>query len=148
MNLFNTAEYNLEFFRRTSEACVVGFPFERLGAVGVFYFLNTYTRRRYFTIWTTAWLFYALWLTLNFFGAIRFARIVVADLAQGVVPVCFGALFTLGQLAIPGTARQTKTYRPELGLPRRVELRGQLPHWQVRAEIHWSVFILSAWSVC
>ena len=32
--------------------------------VGVFHFLNTYTRRRYFTIWTAAWLFYALWLTL------------------------------------------------------------------------------------
>ncbi|HEV7924882.1 MAG TPA: ATP-binding protein [Verrucomicrobiae bacterium] len=32
--------------------------------VGVFYFLNTYTRRRYFSIWTAAWLFYALWLTL------------------------------------------------------------------------------------
>src|SRR5580704_6785771 len=35
--------------------------------VGVFYFLNTYTRRRYFSIWTAAWLFYALWLTLIFF---------------------------------------------------------------------------------
>src|SRR5580704_5739422 len=34
--------------------------------VGVFYFLNTYTRRRYFSIWTAAWLFYALWLTLLF----------------------------------------------------------------------------------
>src|SRR5580692_9011690 len=32
--------------------------------VAVFFYLNTYTRRRYFTIWTTAWLFYALWLTL------------------------------------------------------------------------------------
>ncbi|HSA00461.1 MAG TPA: response regulator, partial [Candidatus Paceibacterota bacterium] len=27
--------------------------------------LNHYTRRRYFTVWTVAWLFYALWLTLN-----------------------------------------------------------------------------------
>ncbi|MHB8523364.1 MAG: hybrid sensor histidine kinase/response regulator [Limisphaerales bacterium] len=33
--------------------------------VGVFYYLNRYTKRRYFTIWTAAWLFYALWLTLN-----------------------------------------------------------------------------------
>jgi len=32
--------------------------------VGLFYYLNRYTRREYFTIWTTAWLFYALWLTL------------------------------------------------------------------------------------
>src|SRR5437016_8830054 len=31
----------------------------------VFYYLNRYTKRRYFTIWTGAWLFYALWLTLT-----------------------------------------------------------------------------------
>src|SRR5436190_19570990 len=34
--------------------------------VGLFTYLNRYTKRRYFTIWTVAWLFYALWLTLNF----------------------------------------------------------------------------------
>jgi PAS domain S-box-containing protein len=34
--------------------------------VGLFTFLNRYTKRRYFTIWTVAWLFYAVWLTLNF----------------------------------------------------------------------------------
>src|SRR3989440_7868424 len=34
--------------------------------VGLFYYLNHYTKRRYFTIWTAAWLFYALWLTLSF----------------------------------------------------------------------------------
>ena len=33
--------------------------------VGLFYYLNLYTKRRYFTIWTAAWLFYALWLTLG-----------------------------------------------------------------------------------
>jgi signal transduction histidine kinase len=33
--------------------------------VGLFYYLNRYTRRDYFTIWTAAWLFYALWLTLS-----------------------------------------------------------------------------------
>ena len=32
--------------------------------VAVFHYLNTYTRRRYFTIWTVAWLFYGLWLTI------------------------------------------------------------------------------------
>ena len=32
--------------------------------VGLFYYLNRYTRREYFTVWTAAWLFYALWLTL------------------------------------------------------------------------------------
>ncbi len=33
--------------------------------VGVFFYLNRYTKRRYFTIWNAAWLFYALWLTLG-----------------------------------------------------------------------------------
>jgi len=33
--------------------------------VGLFCYLNSYTRREYFTIWTAAWLFYALWLTLS-----------------------------------------------------------------------------------
>jgi len=33
--------------------------------VGLFYYLNRYTKRKYFTIWTAAWLFYALWLTLG-----------------------------------------------------------------------------------
>jgi signal transduction histidine kinase/ActR/RegA family two-component response regulator len=32
--------------------------------VGLFFYLNRFTRREYFTIWTAAWLFYALWLTL------------------------------------------------------------------------------------
>lgn len=32
--------------------------------VGVFSYLNYYTRRRYFSIWTVAWLFYCLYLTL------------------------------------------------------------------------------------
>lgn len=33
--------------------------------VGLFFYLNHYTRRRYFTIWAAGWMFYALWLTLN-----------------------------------------------------------------------------------
>jgi signal transduction histidine kinase/CheY-like chemotaxis protein len=34
--------------------------------VGLFCYLNYYTKRGYFTVWTAAWLFYALWLTLGF----------------------------------------------------------------------------------
>jgi signal transduction histidine kinase len=33
--------------------------------VGLFFYLNRYIRRDYFSIWTAAWLFYALWLTLS-----------------------------------------------------------------------------------
>lgn len=33
--------------------------------VGLFFYLNRYTKRHYFTVWAVAWLFYAVWLTLN-----------------------------------------------------------------------------------
>src|SRR5208337_1999661 len=33
--------------------------------VGLFCYHNYYTKREYFTVWTAAWLFYALWLTLG-----------------------------------------------------------------------------------
>jgi len=33
--------------------------------VGLFAYLNQYTQRRYFSLWTIAWLFYALWLTAS-----------------------------------------------------------------------------------
>lgn len=31
----------------------------------LFYYLNRFTKREYFTVWTAGWLFYALWLTLG-----------------------------------------------------------------------------------
>ena len=33
--------------------------------VGLFYYLNRYTKRDYFSAWTAAWLFYSLWLTVG-----------------------------------------------------------------------------------
>ncbi len=59
------------------EALDLAFPREYLRAavmvsllsvwllVGLFVYLNRYTKRQYFTVWTAAWLFYALWLTLG-----------------------------------------------------------------------------------
>jgi signal transduction histidine kinase/CheY-like chemotaxis protein len=59
------------------EALHLSFPREYLRAalmvsllsvwllVGLFYYLNRYTKREYFTVWMAAWLFYALWLTLS-----------------------------------------------------------------------------------
>jgi PAS domain S-box-containing protein len=43
--------------------------------VGLFVYLNNFTRRRYFTVWTVAWLFYALWLTLNLVTLVPSAQI-------------------------------------------------------------------------
>src|SRR5687767_14552923 len=39
--------------------------------IGLFTYLNRYTKRRYFTLWTVAWLFYGLWLSLNY-GLLKF----------------------------------------------------------------------------
>jgi CheY-like chemotaxis protein len=33
--------------------------------VGLFYYLNRYAKRDYFSIWTGGWLFYAMWMTLS-----------------------------------------------------------------------------------
>lgn len=33
--------------------------------LGLFAYLNFYTRRHYFTLWTTGWLFYALWIAIT-----------------------------------------------------------------------------------
>src|SRR5437879_9869915 len=34
--------------------------------IGLFHYLNRYTKRGYFSLWTAAWLFYAIWLALHF----------------------------------------------------------------------------------
>ena len=34
--------------------------------IGLFGYLNTFTRRQYFSIWTGGWLLYAVWLTMQF----------------------------------------------------------------------------------
>jgi PAS domain S-box-containing protein len=59
-------EINLIFSREYLKAAVLVSLLSVWVLVGLFYYLNLYTRRRYFTIWTAAWLFYALWITLSF----------------------------------------------------------------------------------
>ena len=61
--------------------------------VVLFYYLNRYTKRRYFTIWTVAWLFYALWLTLG----ISFDKPEVGDIVFAIKQWCIGvsAVFLL-----------------------------------------------------
>jgi signal transduction histidine kinase/CheY-like chemotaxis protein len=36
--------------------------------IGIFFYLNHYTRRRYFTIWAGGWLFYSIWLILSYYA--------------------------------------------------------------------------------
>lgn len=47
--------------------------------VVLFSYLNRYTKRDYFSIWTAAWLFYALWLTLGLTLGVEDSRVVSSD---------------------------------------------------------------------
>lgn len=44
--------------------------------IGLFAYLNTFTRRPYFNIWTCGWVFHALWLTLQFGASAGSSRLV------------------------------------------------------------------------
>lgn len=75
--------------------------------VGLFIYLNRYTRRNYFTVWTAAWLFYALWLTMTLNGDPHPATPWLLILRQWCV--CISAVFLLwGSLVFLGLpVRQT-----------------------------------------
>ena len=61
----STPGFDLIFPREYLRAALVVSLLSVWVLVGLFYYLNRYTKRSYFTIWTAAWLFYALWLTLG-----------------------------------------------------------------------------------
>jgi signal transduction histidine kinase/ActR/RegA family two-component response regulator len=69
--------------------------------VGLFYYLNRFTKREYFTVWTAAWLFYALWLTLGLTEQRAEAGSIIFALKQCCVAV--SAVFLLwGSLCFLG----------------------------------------------
>src|ERR1051326_7820195 len=79
--------------------------------VALFAYLNQYTQRRYFSLWTIAWLFYALWLT----ASINLLDSPESQLGQMLTQSCIGicALFLLwGNLTI---LRQNSPQRNILG---------------------------------
>jgi signal transduction histidine kinase/ActR/RegA family two-component response regulator len=53
------------FSTQCVEATLLGSLLSVTVLVALFFYLNRYTKRNYFTIWATAWLFYGLWLTLK-----------------------------------------------------------------------------------
>ncbi len=64
--MINEADgFNLEFAPSYLKAALILSLLSVWVLVGLFAYLNKYTQRRYFTLWTGAWLFYAVWLTLN-----------------------------------------------------------------------------------
>ena len=74
--------------------------------VGLFYYLNRYTKRDYFTVWTAAWLFYALWLTLGLKFEANSPDSLVFKLKQCCVAIS-AVFLVMGQLAVlenPGPA--------------------------------------------
>jgi signal transduction histidine kinase/CheY-like chemotaxis protein len=66
MNLIN---FDLTFPSECLRAALTGSLLSVWLLVGLFCYLNHYTKRRYFSMWTAAWLFYALWLTLQLNGS-------------------------------------------------------------------------------
>src|SRR6185503_20688244 len=71
--------------------------------VVLFYYLNRYTKRDYFTIWTAAWLFYALWLSLSFNGTIAPPGSTLFDLRVCCVSIS-AAFLMWGSLRFLGLA--------------------------------------------
>jgi len=65
MQLFSSEGFNFYFPREYLQAGLLLSLLTVWVLVVIFFYLNRYTRRRYFTIWTVAWLFYALWITLG-----------------------------------------------------------------------------------
>ena len=67
VSLFNQVSHFLEphFSPESLKATLSLALLSTLALVGLFAYLNRYTRRQYFSLWTVAWLFYILWLTLK-----------------------------------------------------------------------------------
>src|SRR5437016_12272816 len=55
---------DLNFPREYLKAALVASFFSVCVLVGIFFYLSRYTKRRYFSFWTVAWLFHAFWLAL------------------------------------------------------------------------------------
>jgi PAS domain S-box-containing protein len=147
MNWPNAAESNLVFSDAHLKPALLISLLSVWVLVGVFYFLNTYTRRRYFTIWTAAWLFYALWLTLLFFCGQpdRGGSLWLMCLAEWCL--CVSAVFLLwGSLRFLGQRVKQRLIALSLGFllvwsyvdsywPGMMQAQA---HWSV--QVHWSVF--------
>jgi signal transduction histidine kinase len=63
--MFNFLGINADYSQQYLRAALMVSLLSVWLLVGLFYYLNHYTKREYFTVWTAAWLFYALWLTLG-----------------------------------------------------------------------------------
>jgi len=56
--------FDLQFPREYLKAALINSFLSASVLAGIFYYLNRYTKRRYFSFWTVGWLFHAIWLGL------------------------------------------------------------------------------------
>jgi PAS domain S-box-containing protein len=68
LQMISTLTLGLELYlpREFLNATLITSFMSVLALVGIFHYLNLYTKRWYFTIWTAAWLFYGVWLALQY----------------------------------------------------------------------------------
>jgi signal transduction histidine kinase/ActR/RegA family two-component response regulator len=101
--------FDLVFPRESLRAALIVSLLSVWVLVALFYYLNRFTRRNYFTTWTAAWLFYALWLTLSITTISFVGSPVLSMLKQWCVGI--SAIFVLlGSLQFMNKpARQTLT---------------------------------------
>jgi PAS domain S-box-containing protein len=148
MNWAKAAEFNLELSGDHLKPALLISLLSVWVLVGVFYFLNTYTRRRYFTIWTVAWLFYALWLTLFFYGR---SVEVLSGRSVEVLPLwlrwltewclCVSAIFLLwGSFRFLGQRVTQRLIALSLAFLLVWSFADSKYPGAARAGIHWSVF--------
>ena len=98
---------NLDFSQQYLQATLIVSLLSVWVLVGLFYYLNRYTKRDYFSVWTAAWLFYALWLTLSLTAPGSGSLVFLFVIKQWCV--CISAVFLLwGSLRFLGLpVRQT-----------------------------------------
>jgi PAS domain S-box-containing protein len=142
MNSPNTPEFNLVLSGDQLKPALLISLLSVWVLVAVFYYLNTYTRRRYFTIWTAAWLFYGLWLTLLYCGVLtREGSLWPMWLAEWCL--CVSAVFLLwGSLRFLGQRIKQRLIALSLGFLlvwSYVDI-----YWpdltRAEVQVHWSVF--------
>src|SRR5688500_9065024 len=75
--------------------------------LALFQYLNRYTQRRYFSIWTVAWMFYGLWLILHFSWVYAPARPLWVMLSQFAVGTTAAFLIWGSATFINENCRQT-----------------------------------------
>jgi PAS domain S-box-containing protein len=141
MNRPNVADYSFVFSDEHLKPALLISLLSVWALVGVFHYLNSYTRRRYFTIWTTAWLFYALCLTLMFLGQSAWGGTLWQRWLKEWC-LCVSAVFLLwGSLRFLGQRVKQQLIALSLGF---------LLVWSyvdckypgtAHSQIHWSVFL-------